>query len=83
GVEMLTISPDRKLRADQYDYAGIDIKPKGSTVEDGKYLVTEQPWFRDAIAARDQQWSTLTTLPRGERLAAMLAVPIDVDGERT
>ncbi|WP_298371837.1 adenylate/guanylate cyclase domain-containing protein [uncultured Bradyrhizobium sp.] len=83
GVEMLTISPDRKLRADQYDYAGIDIKPRGSTVEDSKYLVTEQPWFRDAIAARDQQWSTLTALPRGERLAAMLSVPIDVDGERT
>lgn len=83
AVEMLTITPDRKLRVDQYDNAGNDIKLTGSKVEDSQYLVTEQPWFRDAIAANDEHWSTLTTLPRGERLAAMLAVPIDVDGQRT
>ncbi|MBR0799211.1 adenylate/guanylate cyclase domain-containing protein [Bradyrhizobium jicamae] len=83
GVEMLTITPDRKLRDDQYDYAGDDIKLRSSKVEDSKYLVTDQPWFRDAIAANNEHWSTLTTLPRGERLAAMLAVPIDVDGKRT
>ncbi|AUC98587.1 adenylate/guanylate cyclase domain-containing protein [Bradyrhizobium sp. SK17] len=83
GVEMLTITPDRKLRADQYDYAGNDIKLRNSTVEDSKFRVTDQPWFREAIAASDEHWSTLTTLPRGERLAAMLATPIDVDGKRS
>ncbi|QPF83241.1 adenylate/guanylate cyclase domain-containing protein [Bradyrhizobium genosp. L] len=83
AVEMLTITPDHKLRIDQYDNAGNDIKLTRSTVEDSKYLITDQPWFRDAIAATDEHWSTLTTLPRGERRAAMLAVPIDVDGKRT
>ncbi|MEN3351304.1 MAG: adenylate cyclase [Bradyrhizobium sp.] len=83
GVEMLTITPDRKLKVEQYDNAGNDIRLTGSTVEDSKYLVTEQPWFREAIAAGEEHWSTLTTHPRGERLAAMLAVPIDVEGRRT
>ncbi len=82
GVEMLTITPDRKLKVDQYDYAGDDIKLGDSKVEDSKYLVTEQPWFRDTIEAVNGHWSTLTTLPRGERLAAALAVPIDIDGKR-
>ncbi|WP_312015207.1 adenylate/guanylate cyclase domain-containing protein [Bradyrhizobium lablabi] len=83
GVEMLTMTmPDRRLRIDQYDYAGNDIKLRDTKVEDSKYLVTDQQWFRDAIAADDEHWSTLTTHPRGERLAAALAVPIDVDGKR-
>jgi adenylate cyclase len=83
GVEMLTITPDGKLRTDQFDYAGNDIKPRSSTVEQTKYVVTDQPWFREAIEAAGEHWSTLTTHPNGERLAAMLAVPIDVDGKRT
>ncbi|MFB9269129.1 adenylate/guanylate cyclase domain-containing protein [Bradyrhizobium erythrophlei] len=82
GVEMLSITPDRKLKVDQYDYAGNELKLRTSKVEDSKYLVTDQQWFRDAIGADDEHWSILTVHPRGERLAAMLAAPIDIDGKR-
>ena len=73
---------DRKLRIDQYDYAGNDIRLKDSRVEDTKYSVTDQEWFREAIKADDEHWSILTTHPGGERLAAVLAAPIDVDQKR-
>lgn len=82
GIEMLEITADRKLRIDQYDYAGNDIKLKDSRVEDSKYSVTEQEWFREASQSGDDHWSTLTTHPRGERLAAALAAPIDIDRKR-
>jgi adenylate cyclase len=83
GVEMVEITvSDRKLRIDRYDYAGNDIRPRDSRVEDTEYAVTDQPWFRDAIQADDEHWSTLTTHPTGERLAAVLAAPIDVDQKR-
>lgn len=37
GVEMLEVTmPGRKLRIDQYDYAGNDIRLKSSRVEDSK-----------------------------------------------
>jgi adenylate cyclase len=83
GIEMLEITmPDRKLRIDQYDYAGNDIRIKNHRLEDTKYSVTDQQWFREAIRADDEHWSTLTTHPGGERLAAVLAAPIDVDQKR-
>jgi adenylate cyclase len=83
GIEMLEITmPDRKLRIDQYDYAGNDIRNKNHRLEDTKYSVTDQQWFREAIRAEDEHWSTLTTHPGGERLAAVLAAPIDVDQKR-
>src|SRR5882757_7019335 len=73
GIEMLEITvPDRKLRIDQYDYAGNNIKPRNSRVEDANYSVTDQEWFREAIQSSDDHWSTLMTHPRGERLAAAL-----------
>jgi adenylate cyclase len=84
GVEMLEVTmPDRKLRIDRYDYAGNDIRPRDSRVEDSKYSVTDQSWFREAIQADDEHWSTLTIHPTGQRLAAMLAAPIDIEGKRT
>ena len=42
--------PDRKLRIEQYEYDSDDIKLRDSRVEDTKYLVTEQEWFREASA---------------------------------
>src|SRR6266702_3049949 len=84
GLEMLEITAaDHKLRIDQYEYAGNDIKLKTSRVEDSKYSVTDQEWFRESINASDDHWSTLTVHPRGERLAAALATPIDIDQKRT
>lgn len=78
GVEMLEIGTDRKLRIDRYEYAGGDIKLRDSRVEETKYLVTEQEWYRGS-----DLWSTLTVHPTGERPAAAFAVSIDIDGGRT
>jgi adenylate cyclase len=77
GVEMLEIGKDRKLKVEQYDYAGGDIKLRDSRVEETKYLVTEQEWYRSS-----DLWSTLTVHPTGERPAAAFAESIDIDGRR-
>ena len=82
GVEMLEITPERRLRIDQYEYAGNDIRLKDGRVEDTRYAVTDQAWFREAMTADDEHWSVLTTHPTGERLAAVLAAPIDIDQRR-
>jgi adenylate cyclase len=78
GVETLEIGADHKLKIEQYEFEGGDLKPKDSRIEDTKYLVTEQEWYSGS-----DLWSTLTVHPTGERPAAAFAVPIDVDGERT
>jgi len=83
GIEMLEISGDRKLRIDQYEFtANNDIRLKTSRVEDTKYAVADLEWFRAAMQSGDEHWSTLTTHPSGERLAAALAAPIDIDQKR-
>lgn len=76
GVEMLEIGADRKLKVEQYDYDGGDIKLKDNRVEDTGYLVTEQEWYRGS-----DLWSTLTVHPNGERPAAAFAVTIEIDGK--
>ncbi len=78
-IEMLEITPDRKLRINRYEFVGNDLQLKNSRVEDTKYSVTDQEWFRTVIKTNDEHWSTLTTHPSGERLAAALASPIDID----
>jgi adenylate cyclase len=84
GVEMLEITmPDRKLRIDQYEYTGNNmIRLTASRVEDSQYSVKELEWFREAMQSNDEHWSTLTTHPTGERLAAAFAAPVDIDGQR-
>ncbi|SIO33414.1 adenylate cyclase [Bradyrhizobium erythrophlei] len=78
-IEMLDISGDGKLRINRYEFEGDDLKLKASWFEDTKYVVTDQEWFRAAIRSNDEHWSTLTTHPNGERLAAAFAAPIDID----
>jgi adenylate cyclase len=78
-IEMLEISGDSKLRINRYEFEGNDLKLKASWVEDTEYAVTDQAWFREAIRSNDEHWSTLTTHPNGERLAAAFAAPIDID----
>ena len=75
------ITPDRKLRTDRYEFVGDDLQLKNSHVEDTKYSVTDQEWFRTAIETNDELWATFTTHPKGERLAAAFAAPIDIDGK--
>ena len=55
------------------------MRLKASRVEDTNYAVTDQEWFREAIRSNDEHWSTLTTHPNGERLAAAFAAPIEID----
>ena len=78
-IEMLEIAGDRKIRINRYEYVSDDLRLKKSHVEDTKYSVTDQEWFREAIRSNDENWSTLTTHPNGERLAAAFAAPIQID----
>src|SRR5215218_1619439 len=78
-IEMLEITPDRKMRTDRYEFVGNDLQLKNSHVEDTNYSVTDQEWFRTAIETNDEHWATFTTHPKGERLAAAFAAPIDID----
>src|SRR4051812_35720017 len=77
AVELLTIGADGKLRSERYDYDNGDLKLRDNRVEDTKYLVTEQEWFRGS-----DLWSTLTVHPTGERPAAAFAVRIGLDDDR-
>ena len=78
AVETVAIGTDRKLRIERYDYENGDLKFRDSHVEDSKYLVTEQEWFRGS-----DLWSTLTVHPTGERPAAAFAVRIGLDDDRS
>ena len=78
-IEMVEIAADRKMKINRYEYVNDDLTLKHSRVEDTSYSVTDQAWFRDAISANDENWTTFTTHPNGERLAAAFALPIDID----
>jgi adenylate cyclase len=83
AVEMMEIAGDaRQLKIDQYDSTGADVKFESSRGETTGYSVSDQPWFRDAIAAGEPQWSTFTQHPVGDRLATAYAGPIDVGPAR-
>src|SRR5436309_1943352 len=78
-IEMLEITPDRNMRINRYEFVGNDLRLKASWFEETDYSVTEQEWFRVAKETNDEYWSTLTTHPRGERLAAAFSAPLDID----
>ncbi len=83
GIEMLDLAAgDRKLHIDEFEYVGTNIELRNSRVADSAYSVTDQDWYRGADQTNDERWSTLTTHPVGERPAAALAAPIDIDGRR-
>jgi adenylate cyclase len=78
-IEMIEITGDGKIRTNRWEYVSDDLRLKSSRVEDTNYSVTDQEWFREAIRSNDEHWSTLTTHPNGERLAAAFAAPIEID----
>jgi adenylate cyclase len=79
AIEVMTIAAgEQKLRIDRYDYVGIELQLKDSRIEDTRYAVTGQDWFREIINADEPRWFTLTTHPNGERLAAAFAGPVIV-----
>ena len=83
AVEMLEIAGgEPKLRIEQYEYTGTEIQLKSRRVEDTKYSVLDQEWFREAIKSNEPRWFTFTAHPGGERLAAVFAAPIDVQQKR-
>jgi len=83
AIEMLDIAGgEKRLRAERYDYAGIDVKFGERRFADTKYVVTDQQWYRDSIQSDEQDWFTLTTHPGGERPAVALAGSIDIDKKR-
>ena len=51
-IEMLEITPDRKMRINRYEFVGNDLRLKSTRVEDTNYSVTDQEWFR--VRHRDQ-----------------------------
>jgi adenylate cyclase len=78
-IEMLEITPDHKMRINRYEFVGNDLRLKATWTEDTDYSVTDQEWFKVARETNDEYWSTLTTHPRGERLAAAFSAPLDID----
>jgi adenylate cyclase len=83
AIEVMTIAGgEQKLRTDRYDYVGIELQLKDSRIEDTKYAVTGQEWFREVINSDEPRWFTLTTHPNGERLAAAFAGPVIIHQQR-
>jgi adenylate cyclase len=83
AIEMLDIEgSEPKLRIDRYGFEGEDVKFLDRSFEDTKYSVVDQEWYREADKSGEERWFTLTTHPDGERPAAALAGPIDVNQKR-
>ncbi|WP_291848842.1 adenylate/guanylate cyclase domain-containing protein [Bradyrhizobium sp.] len=78
-LEMLAIAPDRRMRTNRYEFVGNDLRLKNTRDEDTGYAVIDQEWFKVATETNDEHWTTLTTLPSGERLAAAFAAPVEID----
>jgi adenylate cyclase len=82
AIEVMTIAAgEQKLRIARYDYEGFELQLKDSRIEDTKYAVTGQEWFREVIDS-NARWFTLTTHPNGERLAAAFAGPVIIGQQR-
>ncbi|HXO72053.1 MAG TPA: cache domain-containing protein, partial [Bradyrhizobium sp.] len=83
AIEVMTIAAgEQKLRIDRYDYVGVELQLKDSRIEDTKYAVTGQEWFREIINADGARWFVLTAHPNGERLAAAFAGPVIIGQQR-
>lgn len=78
-IEMIAITGDGKIRTNRWEYVNDDLRLKSSRTEDTQYVVTDQEWYREAMRLNDEHWSTLTTHPNGERLAAAFAAPVEID----
>jgi adenylate cyclase len=83
AIEMLDIEgSEPKLRIDHYEFEGADVKFRNRRFEPTSYSVVDQEWYREASGSDEERWFTLTTHPDGERPAAALAGPIDVNQKR-
>jgi adenylate cyclase len=83
AIEVMTIAGgEHKLRIDRYVYEGFELQLKDSRIEDTKYGVIDQEWFREVINTGGARWFTLTTHPNGEWLAAAFAGPVIIGQQR-
>src|SRR5438094_875172 len=78
-IEMLEITPDHKLRTNRYEFVGNDLQLKNSYVEDTKYSVTDQEWFRSAYQPGEGQPFNTTVTRDGKAYQAVLT-PISFPG---
>ena len=85
ALEMMEIAPVDgvvKRRVDQYEVVVGDIEFEKRRFEDTDYAVTEQEWFRAAIAADEPRWFNVMVHPVGTRPSIAFAGPIDVYQKR-
>ena len=85
ALEMMEIAPVDgvvKRRVDEYQVVVGDIEFEKRRFENTDYAVTQQEWFRSAIAADELRWFTVTAHPVGPRPSIVYAGPIDVYQKR-
>src|SRR6202049_1068270 len=83
AIEMLDIEGNEpKLRIARYGFEGADVKFRDRRFENTQYSVVDQEWYREASKSDEERWFTLSTHPDGERPAAVLAGPSDVNQKR-
>ncbi len=84
-LEMMEISVEtgeRSRRVDRYKVVPGDIEFEKRSFEPSRYVVTEQPWYRQAVGRDGPAWFWLTEHPASKRAAIAFAGPIDVYHER-
>lgn len=84
-LEMMEISlTDHagERRIDEYDVVPGDIEFASRRFVPTGFRVTDQAWFKAAIAADGPSWFKIAEHPTGERAAIAFAGPIDVYQER-
>jgi adenylate cyclase len=83
AIEVMSMAAgEHTLRVDRYDYVGIELELKDRRIEDTKYAVTDQQWFREVVNSDEPRWFTLTSHPNGERLAGAFAGPVIIRQQR-
>ena len=84
-LEMMEIAPRNGAatkRIDRYNVVIDDIEFEQRAFEPAKYQVTDQQWYRQAMAREEPGWYDVSTHPNGVHPAIAFAGPIDVYSER-
>lgn len=84
-LEMTEISVEgskRTRRIDRYKVFPDDIEFERRSFKSSGYVVTDQPWFRNAWDAEAPSWSVIRELPGSKRAAIAFSGPIDVQYKR-
>jgi adenylate cyclase len=85
NLEMTEITVEGRVRTrriDRYKVFPDDIEFEDRSFEPNNYLVTDQPWYRNAIGAEGPDWSVVTDHPNSKRAAIAFSGPLDVRHKR-